>query len=327
MRIESCLNNENAMVNLKTLNQVLPVAIIGAAFGDIILTIKKLPTSGGDEVAREQSKQIGGCAFNVARSLARLGIDIINGIPVGNGPWGEMTKRAMQQEGLVPLLHNHRVDNGWCLAMVEPDKERTFITVEGCEQYWCEDQLNQLDISNGSLVYVSGYELVDKESEPLKKWLLSLDPSVRIFVDFGPRFAEIDSVFITQLLAKKPILTINRDEFKMLVRNNEASIDDAKKFSDASGVSLIYRLDKHGAWVIEPMSEAINIPAHNVEVVDTIAAGDSHCGGVLAGLSSGWSLADAARLGNAVAAIVVSTEGANGAPTILELESFLLNKS
>ncbi|PSV39541.1 MULTISPECIES: PfkB family carbohydrate kinase [unclassified Photobacterium] len=315
------------MVNLKTLNQVLPVAIIGAAFGDIILTIKKLPTSGGDEVAREQSKQIGGCAFNVARSLARLGIDIINGIPVGNGPWGEMTKRAMQQEGLVPLLHNHRVDNGWCLAMVEPDKERTFITVEGCEQYWCEDQLNQLDISNGSLVYVSGYELVDKESEPLKKWLLSLDPSVRIFVDFGPRFAEIDSVFITQLLAKKPILTINRDEFKMLVRNNEASIDDAKKFSDASGVSLIYRLDKHGAWVIEPMSEAINIPAHNVEVVDTIAAGDSHCGGVLAGLSSGWSLADAARLGNAVAAIVVSTEGANGAPTILELESFLLNKS
>ncbi|PSV33196.1 ribokinase [Photobacterium sp. GB-72] len=315
------------MVNLKTLNQVLPVAIIGAAFGDIILTIKKLPTSGGDEVAREQSKQIGGCAFNVARSLARLGIDIINGIPVGNGPWGEMTKRAMQQEGLVPLLHNHRVDNGWCLAMVEPDKERTFITVEGCEQYWCEDQLNQLDISNGSLVYVSGYELVDKESEPLKKWLLSLDPSVRIFVDFGPRFAEIDSVFITQLLAKKTILTINRDEFKMLVRNNEASIDDAKKFSDASGVSLIYRLDKHGAWVIEPMSEAINIPAHNVEVVDTIAAGDSHCGGVLAGLSSGWSLADAARLGNAVAAIVVSTEGANGAPTILELESFLLNKS
>lgn len=313
------------MVNLKNLNQALPVAIIGAAFGDIILTMKKLPTSGGDEVAREQSKQIGGCAFNVARSLARLGIEVINGIPVGNGPWGEMTKKAMQQEGLVPLLHNHQVDNGWCLAMVEPDKERTFITVEGCEQYWCEDQLNQLDIGHGALVYVSGYELVDEESEPLKKWLLNLDPSIRIFVDFGPRFAEIDSVFITQLLAKKPILTINRDEFKLLVGDNEASIVDAHKFADAQGVSLIYRLDKHGAWVIEPLCEAINIPAHNVEVVDTIAAGDSHCGGVLAGLCSGWSLADSARLGNAVAAVVVSTEGANGAPTKSELETFIAN--
>ncbi len=152
------------------------------------------------------------------------------------------------------------------------------------------------------------YELVDKESEPLKKWLLNLDNSIRLFVDFGPRFMDIDSAFVAQLLAKKPILTINRDEFKLLVGDTDASIDDAQKFADTQGVSLIYRLDKQGAWVIEPFSEAVNVPAYNVEVVDTIAAGDSHCGGVLAALSSGWSLADATRLGNAVAAIVVSTE-------------------
>ncbi|RJX71039.1 ribokinase [Vibrio sinensis] len=296
---------------------------MGAAFGDIILTMKQLPISGGDEVAREQSKQIGGCAFNVARSLARLGIEIVNGIPVGNGSWGDMTKKAMLQEGLVPLLHNDHVDNGWCLAIVEPDKERTFITVEGCEQYWCEQQLNQLGVSNNSLVYVSGYELVDKESEPLKKWLLDLDESIRIFVDFGPRFADIDKAFITQLLARKPILTINRDEFKMLVDNDDASVSDAQQFADEQGVSLIYRLDKQGAWVIEPQCEAVSIPACKVEVVDTIAAGDSHCGGVLAGLSSGWSLAESAQLGNLVAAMVVSTEGANGAPTKAELEAFI----
>ncbi|AIP97237.1 hypothetical protein N898_03520 [Salmonella enterica subsp. arizonae serovar 62:z36:- str. RKS2983] len=32
-----------------------------------------------------------------------------------------------------------------------------------------------------------------------------------------------------------------------------------------------------------------------------IGAGDNHAGGVLAGLASGWSLADAVLLGNAVA--------------------------
>ena len=312
-------------MNLNQLIQTTPVAVIGAAFGDIILTMKKLPTSGGDEVAREQSKQIGGCAFNVARSLSRLGINIINGIPVGHGPWGEMTKKAMQQEGLEPMLHNDKVDNGWCLAIVEPDKERTFITVEGCEQYWCESQLNQLNVVGGSIVYVSGYELVDKESEPLKNWLLSLDDSIRIFVDLGPRFADIDAAFITQLLLKKPILTINRDEFKMLADNDCATVTDAQRFADDNDISLIYRLDKQGAWVIEPHCAAINMPPCRVEVVDTIAAGDSHCGGVLAGLSSGWSLTDSVCLGNMVAAMVVSTEGANGAPTTSELDAFITN--
>ncbi|MGL5265769.1 MAG: ribokinase, partial [Plesiomonas shigelloides] len=66
-----------------------PVMVIGAAFGDVMLSMQRLPRSGGDEVASETGRQIGGCAFNVARVLARLGMPLINGIPVGTGIWGE----------------------------------------------------------------------------------------------------------------------------------------------------------------------------------------------------------------------------------------------
>ncbi|MGF1760886.1 PfkB family carbohydrate kinase [Photobacterium sagamiensis] len=309
-------------MDLNQLNQTTPIAVIGAAFGDIILEMNKLPASGGDEIASEQSRQIGGCAFNVARSLSRLGVNIINGIPVGNGSWGEAAKKAMQQEGIEPVLYNDSVDNGWCLAIVEPDKERTFITVEGCEQYWSQALLNKLNVNSGSIVYVSGYELVDKESEPLKNWLLGLDDSTKIFVDFGPRLGDIETSFVDKLLLKQPILTVNRDELKVLIKKSDATVSDAKAFSSDKGVSLVYRLDKQGAWAIEPNCKPVNIPPYKVEVVDTIAAGDSHCGGVLAGLSSGWSLEDCVRLGNMVAAMVVATQGADGAPTKLELEEF-----
>ncbi|HEC1403038.1 TPA: ribokinase, partial [Enterobacter hormaechei] len=49
----------------------------------------------------------------------------------------------------------------------------------------------------------------------------------------------------------------------------------------------------------------------------------SHCAGVLAGLACGQPLTDAVRTGNAVAAIVVSRPGSDGAPTRSELSEFL----
>ena len=55
---------------------------------------------------------------------------------------------------------------------------------------------------------------------------------------------------------------------------------------------------------------------------DTVGAGDAHGGGTLMGLASGLPLAEAVRLGNLVAAIVVSRPGADGAPTRAELVNY-----
>ena len=56
-------------------------------------------------------------------------------------------------------------------------------------------------------------------------------------------------------------------------------------------------------------------------VVDTIGSGDAHAGGVLAGLASGFTLAEAVLLGNAVASWVTAQEGAATAPQAAELRA------
>ena len=81
---------------------------------------------------------------------------------------------------------------------------------------------------------------------------------------------------------------------------------------------LIVRLDKEGAWYFSNDASGC-IPAFPTQVVDTIGAGDSHAGGVLAGLASGLPLADAVLLGNAVASWVVGHRGGDCAPTREEL--------
>ena len=52
-----------------------------------------------------------------------------------------------------------------------------------------------------------------------------------------------------------------------------------------------------------------------VAVIDTIGAGDSHAGGTLAGLASGWTLGESVLLGNAVASWVVGHRGGDCSPT------------
>lgn len=58
-------------------------------------------------------------------------------------------------------------------------------------------------------------------------------------------------------------------------------------------------------------------------MVDTIGAGDTHAGGVLAGLASDWELADAILLGNAVASYVVSHVGGDCAPNVNQITHYL----
>ncbi|MGI9273439.1 MAG: PfkB family carbohydrate kinase [Endozoicomonas sp.] len=313
------------MINLHNFTPERPVVVIGAAFCDVMLGLDKLPEGGGDVIAEELDNQVGGCAFNVARALQRLSLKPVNAIPVGNGSKGRVVEAAMERENLPVLLRHPTHDNGWCLAMVEAGRERTFITIEGCEQHWSEQLLAQVAVPEHAIIYVSGYELVSQGSEALRNWLLEQGNDKTLFVDFGPRIADIDPVFIQKLLDKHPILTLNRDELKAL---NVAGIvgdnpqQTAIEIADTCNVSLICRFDKDGATVCLPGCEPVVVPAFKVKVTDTIAAGDSHAAGVIAGLASGLDLAQAVELGNSVAAIVVSRSGSDGAPTLDELRAF-----
>lgn len=308
-----------------TLTPNMPVMVIGAAFGDVILEMACLPTSGADEIAHESSRQIGGCAFNVARALSRLDTPVINGITVGQGTWGQTVEQAMAAESLPIQLRDPTHDNGWCLALVEPCGERTFITVEGCEQYWDTTALSALLPAEPSWLYASGYEMTGTQGEQLLAWLLNLPKYITPFIDPGPRIKAMSTSDLAALLARGALLTLNREEANILL-GSPACAATVAQFCQRHSASLIVREDKHGALVGTPDGQCLRVQPVVVTVCDTVGAGDAHGGGTLAGLACGMPLVEAVRLGNLVAAIVVSRPGAGGAPTIHELANYPLPK-
>lgn len=297
-----------------------PVMVVGAAVIDVIADAYALPWRGCDIELKQQGVNVGGCALNIAVALKRLGIEAGNALPLGQGVWAEIIRNRMAKEGLHSLIETTQGDNGWCLALVEPDGERTFMSFSGVENQWNADWLAQLTVPPQSLVYLSGYQLASPCGERLVKWLEGLD-SVMPFIDFGPRIGDIADALMARILACHPLVSLNRQEAEIAAERYGLS-EDVQSFGaqwvQRFAAPVVVRHDKEGAWYFSNQSAGC-VPAFPTAVVDTIGAGDSHAGGVLAGLASGLSLADAVLLGNAVASWVVGHRGGDCAPFREEL--------
>lgn len=297
-----------------------PVTVVGAAVIDVIADAYALPWRGCDIELKQQGVNVGGCALNIAVALKRLGIDAGNALPLGQGVWAEIIRNRMAKEGLHSLIETAQADNGWCLALVEPDGERTFMSFSGVENQWNTDWLSQLTIPRDSLIYLSGYQLSSPCGELLVQWLEGLD-RVMAFIDFGPRIGDIPDALMSRILACRPLVSLNRQEAEIAAERFGLSQDVESlgaQWVAQFAAPLIVRHDKEGAWYFSPDASG-HVPAFPTTVVDTIGAGDSHAGGMLAGLASGWSLADAVLLGNAVASWVVGHRGGDCAPFREEL--------
>lgn len=307
------------MLNLGTLQQQRPVTVIGSAVIDVIADAYALPWRGCDIELKQQGVNIGGCALNVAVALKRLGIEATNALPLGQGVWAEIVRNSLARQGIDSVINDASGDNGWCLALVEPDGERTFMSFTGVENDWNDDWLARLPVTPDGLAYLSGYQLTAPCADRLVAWLADSDATA--LIDFGPRIADIPADRFARIMACKPVITVNRQEAEIVAEQHNLPSDPASlgaAWLARWGSPLIVRLDSDGAWYFTPQAQG-QIAAKPVTVVDTIGAGDSHAGGVLAGLAAGWSMAEAVTLGNAVAAWVVAHRGGDCAPTREEL--------
>ena len=289
-----------------------PVTVVGAAVIDVIADAYALPWRGCDIELKQQGVNIGGCALNIAVALKRLGINASNALPLGQGVWADIIRNRMAKEGLHSLIDNAEGDNGWCLALVEPDGERTFMSFSGVENQWNADWLARLNIPRNSLVYLSGYQLTSPCGELLVQWL-----DVTPFIDFGPRIGDISDDLMARIMACRPLVSLNRQEAEIAAERFALSQDVegfGAEWVRRFAAPVVIRHDKDGAWYFSAQTSGC-VPAFKTTVVDTIGAGDSHAGGMLAGLASGWPLADAVLLGNAVASWVVGHRGGDCAPS------------
>jgi sugar/nucleoside kinase (ribokinase family) len=289
---------------------------LGSILVDLTVDVPAMPERGGDVLATG-TRTLPGGGFNLAVAVARQGVRCVYAAPHGTGRYGDLIREALAAEGVqVAGKQRGTGDSGFCVVLVEPDGERTFVTMPGVEAVLDAGELAELSFADGDLLSVSGYDLVYPDSGPvLAGWLATVPDGVRVVLDPGPLILDIPR------LPEVAVLTLNQREARLLSGRPDAS--GAALLAEVAGPPglTVVREGADGCVATGgPLGDrVVSVPAPRVRAVDTTGAGDAHTGVLLASLAAGRDVEGALRLANRAAAVAVTRIGPASTPTAAEL--------
>ena len=303
------------------------LVLAGSVIVDMVMRVPRLPERGGDVLASHAAHVVGG-GFNVLAAARRLGLPTVYGGGHGTGPFGDLVRAALEREGGTPLLPPRPDrDTGYCVALVDSDGERTFVTAPGAEGALTGEDARRLaaEPRAGDLVQLSGYGLAYPESaDRLTEFAAALPEDVLLCLDPGPLVADIDPGRLARVLARVDWLSCNRREARLM-----SGLDDGAAAAGelarglAPGAGVLVRGDADGCWLATGGRDAVPVPGRPVTLVDSNGAGDAHMGAFLAFLGRGADPLDAARGANVAASVAVTRHGPATGPTATELAPLL----
>lgn len=285
------------------------ILIIGSTCVDVIIEIDHLPKTAEDIQPKRQSLALGGCAYNVSNIVRQSGVPYTFITPIGTGVYGEYVKSAFEQKSL-PIHVRAQEENGCCYCLVEADGERTFLSVHGAEYTFRREWMDTIDLSEISMIYVCGFEIEEPTGNELISWLEE-NRGPQLFFAPGPRVLMIGQEKLNRLFALHPILHLNEEE--AIILSDSATLPlAAHTLQEKTNNTVIITRGENGSCCLEigkqELTEALGVPA--ACVADTIGAGDSHIGQVMASRAKGASWKEALMQANRVSSRVVSVKGA-----------------
>ncbi|MHB1064987.1 MAG: ribokinase [Georgenia sp.] len=287
------------------------LVVVGSLNQDIRLTVNRIPRSGETVSAVGAMRSPGGKGANQAVAAARLGLAVAMVGAVGQDPAGHQLRERLAAEGVdvrgvavLAELGGNLVGTGTATILWEQPEstivieaganaavDEAFVRAHAATFRDARAVLCQCETPLGALAAVT------REARGLK--VLNPAPAVAVPSEIRDRF---------------DLLVPNRFELAVLAHAAEAP----ERIEDVIAMVHVLRfpgdvvvtLGGDGCLVMPQHGEPVTVPAQEVTAVDTTAAGDSFCAGLVDGLLAGQDLTSAARWASRVAAATTTRDGA-----------------
>lgn len=284
------------------------VLVIGSTVVDVVVNlVNHLPKTGEDVHIRSQHMSLGGCAYNVSDSIRHFQVPYILFSPVGTGVYGDFVRDELKKRNIVSPIPTPEQENGCCYCFVENTGERSFISYHGAEYLFEKEWFSLIPLEEIDSVYICGLEIEEATGSNIVEFL-EAHPSLKIYFAPGPRLTVIDPSLVERLYKLSPILHLNERE--ALEARGKSTVSDAAAYLyDQTHNTVIITLGEKGCFYFDGEKSGLISPVPTVQK-DTIGAGDSHIGSVIACLQKGDSLPEAIRKANCISSCVVASSGA-----------------
>ncbi|MDZ7314835.1 MAG: carbohydrate kinase [candidate division KSB1 bacterium] len=260
---------------------------------------------------------LGGAVFNLGFRLQTLGNSVQFVSRVGADDLGRRALTQAAELGLsvdyVQIDPHHptgtvpvRLKNGIPDFTITPDVAFDYIELN--------EKLINAAASADALAFGTLIQRSSVSRATLRALVESAPQAIK-FLDLNLRKNCWSEEIVRWSLQAADILKLNDEEVNETARLlglASASIAEfaRKIIADYFLQCVVVTLGEKGVYACSAMGEEAYEPGYQVQVGDTVGAGDACAAGFLHGLLHGKSLAESCRLGNALGALVASTHGA-----------------
>ena len=274
----------------------------------LVRPVEAIPEGQGGELVEEIRVTAAGSAGGTALVLAKLGAKVRSAGAIGTDAAGDMLLALLERDGVDTglLVRRDDVQTSASVLPIRPSGERPAFHVVGANGTFTPDDLPDDEIEAATHLHLGGPEFMGGEAAaPLLARAREhgvvtsadvLAPGEPGLLDWiGPALGELD-YFLP-----------NDDQVLALTGADDLEAG-CRALLDRGVGCVAATCGADGALVVDE-DGARQIPAFEIEAVDTTGCGDAFSAGLLRGLSLGRDRPDAARLGCAAAAMVAQGLG------------------
>ncbi|WP_426704077.1 ribokinase [Staphylococcus shinii] len=298
------------------------VVVVGSLNYDLILTQERLPYKGETLYADDLIQGLGGKGANQAVQCAKLGLETTLIGTVGSDRFGDALIGSMQSVGVNADKIQRRGQSGLGLVNVLYDGDYHSTILKGANYtITIEDIENETELLESADYIILQQEIPQFINEYIIK---NFNENAILILNNAPARS-----IKYEALQNLDYLIVNETEAEFMINKKVDNIDQAfeavQLLHSEIHSTVIITLGKSGV-VLKDNENIFHVPSNKVKAIDTTGAGDSFIGGVVYGLSQGYSTKKVIQFANNVSSLTVKHKGGSESFPLLK-ECIEMNNS
>ena len=285
------------------------VTVVGSFMYDLVATVPRRPKTGETLVGNAFGMFLGGKGANQAIAASRAGSKVTMVGRLGNDFFGKQFLEKFSKEGINTDFVTQDDENGTGVAMplIDASGDNSIVIIPQANMALTVENINQAQstIADADVLVMQCEVPMDANQRAAE---IAKQNDTLVILNPAPA-----QLIPDQILKLVDIIIPNEIETETLTglptkTENEVLVAGRNLLS--KGVeTVILTLGDRGSLLLNEDGEKL-IPAFDVSVVDTTAAGDSFCGVLAASLANGISIDLSVEIANAAGALAVTKLGA-----------------
>jgi sugar/nucleoside kinase (ribokinase family) len=274
----------------------------------LVRPVESIPEGQGGELVEEIRITAAGSAGGTALVLARLGAAVKSAGAIGRDAAGDMLLALLERDGVDTelLVRRDDVQTSASVLPIRPSGERPAFHVVGANGTFGPDDIPAEEIERATHLHLGGPEFMGGEAAaPLlaRAREHGVVTSADVLAPGEPGLLD----WIAPALAELDYFLPNGDQ--VLALTGADDLEEGCRALMERGVGCVAATRGADGVLLVDENGAQEVPAFDVEAVDTTGCGDAFSAGFLRGLSLGRDRRAAAALGCAAAAMVAQGLG------------------